>query len=93
MLGAFFYWRKQMKEPSSPKWSTFVAKFADGVVTQMTTFCHDGEFDLERSIAASRTAYEAKTGNNKPPLIVSAKLIEQGYDDDTILKQYDTYEL
>jgi hypothetical protein len=90
------------KEPdySSPKW-TFVALFADGVVTRMTTFCADGEFDLERGIALARAAYDSKTGNDrlelavadrKRPPISAAKFIEPGYND-TVLKEYDSKEL
>jgi hypothetical protein len=83
---------KQTRKPaepdhSSPKW-TFVARFNDGVVTRMTTFCTDGKFDLERDIAVARAAYESKTGSNNPPAIVAAKFIEPGYED-TILKEYD----
>jgi hypothetical protein len=72
---------------SSPKY-TFVARFDDDVVTRMTTFCADGNFDLRRGLSVARAAYESKTGSNKPPRIVAAKFIEPGYDD-TILKEYD----
>jgi hypothetical protein len=68
---------KKPPEPdrSSPKF-TFVARFNDGVVTRMTTFCPDGKFDLKRGIAVARAAYESKTGSDKPPAIVAAKFIE-----------------
>jgi hypothetical protein len=72
---------------------TFVAKFADGIVTRMTTHCaDDGELDLKRGVAVARAAYESKTGNATPPVIIACKFIEPGYDD-TVLKQYDAKEL
>ena len=90
------------KEPdySSPKW-TFIALFADGVVTRMTTFCAEGQFDLMRGIALARAAYDSKTGNDrlelvaadrKRPPITAAKFVEPGYND-TVLKEYDSKEL
>jgi hypothetical protein len=76
---------------SSPKY-TFVAKFEDDVFTRMTTFCANGEFDLKRGVAVARAAYESKTHNSKPPLIIAAKFVEPGYDD-TVLKEYGAEEL
>jgi hypothetical protein len=81
------------KEPdqSSPKW-TFIALFADGIATRMTTFCADGKFDLERGVALARAAYNSRTGNGASPTIVAAKYVEPGYND-TVLKKYSAEEL
>ena len=76
---------------SSPKF-TFVARFDDGVVTRMTTFCANGKLNLKRGIAVARAAYESKTGNNKLVAITAAKFTEPGYDD-TVVKEYDAEDL
>ena len=87
---------KQMKKsPESDHSSrklTFVARFEDGVVTRMSTFCAGGKLDLQRGIAVAHAAHESKTSGNQPPAMVAAKFIEPGYDD-TILEEYDAEEL
>jgi hypothetical protein len=89
-----------MTDTTSPRW-TFVAKFEDGVVTRMTTFCAGGEFDLRRGMALARAAYDQRTGNHrlepaaadrKRPPLVRAKFVEPGYVD-TVLIEYGCDEL
>ena len=65
---------------------TFLAEFGDGLVTRMTTYCENGELDLEHAIAVACAAYESRAG--KPPPIVAAKFVEPGYND-TVLQEYD----
>jgi len=48
---------------SSP---TFVATFADGTITRMTTHCPDGQLDLGLGARLSRAAYESRK-KQKPP--------------------------
>jgi hypothetical protein len=79
-----------MTDHTSSQW-TFVAKFADGIVTRMSTFCAGGEFDLRRGIALARTAYESRTGR-PPPLLVAVKFVKPDYHD-IVLKEYDRNEL
>jgi hypothetical protein len=57
---------------SSP---TFVAKFADGVVTRMTCYPKDAPLDVERGIKLSRAAYESRT-KKSPPLIIEGRFVE-----------------
>lgn len=82
-------------KPAEPDHSsaklTFVAKFNDGVVTRMSTFCAAGEFDLERGIVLARAAYETKMDDD-PPAIVAAKFVEPGYDDEVLI-EYDAAQL
>jgi hypothetical protein len=72
---------------SSP---TFVAKFADGVVTRMTCHCEPDQLDVQRGIKLSRFAYETRT-KKPPPLIVEGRFVEPFTD--TVIKAYAAAEL
>ena len=50
---------------SSP---TFVARFADGEVTRMTTHCPDGKLDLGRGVRLSQAAYWSRKKQQPPAL-------------------------
>jgi hypothetical protein len=50
---------------SSP---TFVATFADGTVTRMTTHCADGRLDLGRGVRLSQAAYESRRKQQPPAM-------------------------
>jgi hypothetical protein len=78
-------------EYSSPKW-TFVAAFADGVITRMTTFCANGVADLERGIALARAAYESRTHGKAAPQIVAGKFVEPD-NGDKLIREYTADEL
>jgi hypothetical protein len=71
---------------SSP---TFVAEFADGVTTRMTTYCaSDKKLDVARGVRLARHAYQQRTGN-APPALVKAHFERNG----EVLKSYDSAEL
>ena len=72
---------------SSP---TFVAEFADGVVTRMTCHCVLGKLDPQRGIKLSNAAYTSRTGKS-PPVIVAARFVEPFTDN--VIKTYDSVEL
>ena len=47
----------------------FVAEFADGITTRMTTFCEDdSKLDMARGIILARHAYHQRTGQRAPAL-------------------------
>jgi hypothetical protein len=50
---------------SSP---TFVATFADGTTTRMTTFCEGGKLDLGRGVRLSQAAYESRRKQQPPAM-------------------------
>ena len=52
---------------SSP---TFVAMFADGTITRMTTYRPGGKLDLGRGVRLSRAAYESRK-KQPPPALTS----------------------
>jgi hypothetical protein len=83
-----------MTDNTSPRW-TFVAQFEDGVVTRMTTFCANGDYDLPRGIALARNAYDQRTGNNRlePTIanrkrspLIKAKFVNPGYVDEVLIE-------
>jgi hypothetical protein len=67
---------------------TFVAKFSDGQITRMSTFCADGKLDLGRGVRLSCAAYEDRTNKNAPA-------ISEGHFelDGEVLKTYTREEL
>jgi hypothetical protein len=89
---------------SSP---TFVAKFADGVVTRMSCYCERGQLDLKRGIKLSQAAYEVRTKKEPPPEIIEGRFVMRFINDvikegtnelikeytDELLKEYTVAEL
>jgi hypothetical protein len=73
---------KQVKHRVGP---TFVARFADGQVTRMSTFTSLARLDVERGIVLARAAWSSRFPATEVPSIVSAHF-EQ---DDKILARYD----
>jgi hypothetical protein len=71
---------------------TFVAKFADGVVTRMTCHCEAGKDDenVQRGIKLSLAAYESRT-KQFPPLIIEGRFVEPFSN--TVLREYPIDEL
>ena len=67
---------------------TFVATFADGEVTQMTTYATLDELDVTRGVRLARAAYEART-KHEPPAIIEARFEQDG----KILASYDAKQL
>src|SRR5437868_1621694 len=61
---------------------TFVARFADGIMTRMTCNSEDLHLDLGRGIKLSQAAYESRTGKS-PPAIVEARFVRP-FSDETI---------
>ena len=59
---------------------TFVATFADGEVTRMTTYCADSKLDLARGVRLSRQAYRVRKG--KAPPAMTAGHFERRPDDE-----------
>jgi hypothetical protein len=45
---------------------TFVATFADGTVTRMTTNCSDSRLDLGRGVRLSQAAYQSRRKQQAP---------------------------
>jgi hypothetical protein len=48
---------------------TFVATFADGEVTRMTTFQSGKTLSLGRGVRLARAAYESRTKRAAPPIV------------------------
>jgi hypothetical protein len=69
---------------------TFVARFADNVMTRMTCHCTEDHLDFTRGIKLSRAAYESLM-RKSPPAIVEARFVKP-FSDETI-KAYDRTEL
>jgi hypothetical protein len=57
--------KKRLQSPA------FVAKFADGEVTRMTTYCRPDKPDVGRGVRLSKWAYQSRT-KREPPTIVEA---------------------
>jgi hypothetical protein len=57
--------------PAMAKSPTFVARFADGKTTRMTTFCAGGRLDLKRGVRLSCHAYRSHM-KKEPPALESA---------------------
>src|SRR6516164_4960360 len=63
---------------------TFVATFADGVVTRMTTHCEsDTKLDMTRGVVLARHAYRQRTG--REPVALTKAHFER---DGTLLQAY-----
>lgn len=56
---------------------TFVAEFADGVVTRMSTFTSLEKLDVQRGLYLSRAAYESRTKKFPCP-IANARFEQDG---------------
>jgi hypothetical protein len=56
---------------------TFVAHFADGEVTRMTTSCDSKKFDQRRGVCLARHAYRSRC-RKEPPAIVKANFERDG---------------
>jgi hypothetical protein len=63
---------------------TFIAYFADGEITRMTTWCEPGKLDVARGIRLARHAYRSRMGQ-EPPTIKSARF--EG-DKGDVLEEY-----
>lgn len=48
---------------------TFVATFADGEVTRMTTFQSGKTLDLGRGVRLARAAYDSRMKKKSPPIV------------------------
>jgi len=69
---------------------TFYARFVDGTETRMSVFTSRTRLDLQRGVALSRVAYEARTKHLKePPPIVASRFEQEG----GVLKTYSAEEL
>jgi hypothetical protein len=64
---------------------TFVAYFADGEITRMTTWCELGKLDVARGIRLAQHAYRSRMGQ-KPPAIKSARFEDS---EGGVLEKYD----
>jgi hypothetical protein len=69
---------------------TFVARFADFVVTRLTTHCTRDRLDLQRGVKLAQAAYASRT-RKKPPPIIEARFVEPFSDQ--VIKAYDAAEL
>ena len=67
---------------------TFVATFADGEVTQMTTYTALDELDVTRGVRLARAAFKSRT-KHEPPAIIEARFKQDG----KILASYDAKQL
>jgi hypothetical protein len=56
---------------------TFIAKFADGEITRMTTHCSPDKPDVERGVRLSQHAYRSRT-RREPPAIIGAWVESEG---------------
>jgi hypothetical protein len=50
---------------------TFVANFADGEVTRMTTYTSLDKLDVGRGVRLARHAYRSRTGKKPPPIVAA----------------------
>jgi hypothetical protein len=75
----------RLREERSP---TFVATFADGKVTRMTTFQKTKALDLGRGVRLARAAYESRM-KKAPPSIVEAHYERDG----EVLESYEREQL
>jgi hypothetical protein len=66
---------------------TFVARFLDGEIARMTTYCEDGKFDFPRGVILAQHAYRSRTGR-EPPAITLAHFEDAVTGD--ILERYET---
>jgi hypothetical protein len=68
---------------------TFVAEFADGVVTRMTTHTPLDKLDVGRGVRLARHAYQQRTGQ-APPGLQRARFQNK---DGVVLESYSAIEL
>lgn len=76
---------KRVKDRVGP---TFVAKFADGEITRMSTFTSLADLDWERGVRLSQVAYESRMKHRRSAtgtLILSAHFEQDG----NVLARYD----
>jgi hypothetical protein len=67
---------------------TFVATFADGEVTRMTTFQSGKTLNLSRGVRLARAAYESRAKQTPPPIV------EAHYErDGEVLESYERKQL
>ena len=67
---------------------TFVAAFADGEITRMTTFQSGKTLNLGRGVRLARAAHESRTKQMPPPII------EAHYErDGAVLESYEREQL
>jgi hypothetical protein len=73
---------RKLKNPKRNKdrvGPTFVAEFADGVVTRMTTFTSLEKLDWDRGERLSQAAYQSRwRTHNAPPAIIAAHFEQDG---------------
>ncbi len=74
--------RQARKSPNSP---TFIAKFADGEVTRMTTHCSFDKLNVGRGVRLSQWAYQSRM-KCEPPAIIEASFVIKN----KMLATYDT---
>ena len=68
----------------------FVAEFADGVVTRMTTYCEDDKkLDIARGIKLAQHAYTQRTKGQRAPALAKASFERDGQ----VLATYNAIEL
>jgi hypothetical protein len=80
-----------VKEDAVTNSPTFVATFADGEVTRMTTWHAPAgkTFDLTRGVKLARHAYRSRTGK-EPPVISTAHFEDAN---GVVLERYDTKQI
>jgi len=67
----------------------FIATFADGEITRMTTYTRLDKLNLRRGVRLARAAYESRT-KHEPPAIIEARFERRGSE---ILASYDAKQL
>lgn len=81
--------RNKAKGPKQPG-PTFIAHFADSVVTRMSCYEANQKFDLARGINLARAACSSRT-RRKPPPILKASFITANEGD--VLAEFDAEQL
>jgi hypothetical protein len=64
---------------------TFIARFADGAVTRMSTYCSSDKLNVKRGVRLSQWAYRSRR-KQEPPAIIAASFERA----DKTLATYDT---
>jgi hypothetical protein len=72
---------------------TFEARFADGLVTRMTTHCPNSKLDLGRGVRLARIAYRSRKHKAPPPIEAGRFVEPNGTGADTVLQTYTRDEL
>jgi len=76
---AFRPTKRQGRKPKDRIGPTFVAKFADGTVTRMSTFTSLEKLDWERGERLSIAAYQSRRRTREtPPAIIAARFEQDG---------------